>query len=252
MHSPAPCIDQECLEALADSIYQAMAATHDAKRVKVVAALSAFDIDVDQLQMKVHKDARGSMFWISLDGDQPRINLTPAEPFKIVFGLDMTGSVERRSFNSDEKAKPNESLGIRVNLNSDLSAWLSKLDKACKDLFEVHEKGSKWMSLVAHNEKYGNDTAKLTVGITGRCTALKVLSDDETSKGEGWEFIKTHAEGARAAFGGAEAKAVVKLRIWTIEDKDGRKAGLSLDATQLFIKPLAKVVVEEEDAFPEW
>ena len=44
----------------------------------------------------------------------------------------------------------------------------------------------------------------------------------------------------------------MKLRIWTIEDKDGRKAGLSLDATQLFLKPLAKVVIEEEDAFPEW
>ena len=58
MYSPAPCIDQECLEALVDSSYKAMAATRDAKRVKMVAALSAFDIDVDQLQMKVHKDAK--------------------------------------------------------------------------------------------------------------------------------------------------------------------------------------------------
>ena len=98
-----------------------------------------------------------------------------------------------------------------------------------------------------HNEKYQNDNVKLTVGLTGQCAALKILVGEELAKGSGWEFLKEQAGKEHSAFSGAEAKAVVKLRIWVVDGK----AGLGLDATQLFLKAREKQVVEEEDAFDD-
>ena len=251
MFCPAPFLQQQALGTLEQNYDEAMAAPAS-KRAKIITAVPLHEVDVSQLQMKVHKDAGGSFFWITLDGENPRFNLTPTTPLKILFGLDMVGAVEQRSFNSKVPAKTNESLGMRVNIDSDLSTILSNLDKRCKELFEEAGHKAEWNSLVSHNEKYNNASVKLSVGITGRCTAMKVLTGDDVSPGEGWEFIKKHADGSRSAFGGSEAKAVVKLRIWEIDGKDGPKAGLSLDTTQLFVKIIEKQAIVEEDAFPEW
>ena len=223
--------------------------TPEAKRTKIVAAVPLSQIsDLSDVTMKSHKDPKGIFYWILLDGEVPRFNLTPAEPIKIIFGFDMVGAVERRSFNSDAAAKPNESLAVRVQVDGDLGAQLAKLDARCGQLFAEMDGAGKWMPLVSHNDKYDNDSVKISVCFTGRCTQIKILCDGEPVKGEGFDFIKKHSDSRSSSFVGAEAKVVAKLRIWQIEGK----AGLALDATQIFLKPSEKAIVTEEDAFPEW
>ena len=75
-------------------------------------------------------------------------------------------------------------------------------------------------------------------------------------RGHGWDFLKGYADierNRRNAFTGAEVKVVAKLRAWKMTDKDGKvRAGVSLAATQLFIKPKPRIVIEEADILEDW
>ena len=239
MFSAAPSFQLETLGAMSAPA---------AKRAKVVAAVAFSDCDPSKLEVKTHKDEKGAVYYhAALGGEAPRFNLTPAGCLKVIYGFDMAGAVEMRSFNSKVLAKPNESLGIRVQVADELLDFLGKLDRQCRELFQQTGASHEWSPMVAHNDKYNNDTVKLSVGLTGQCAALKVRVGDEVLKGEGWQFLKDNADDPRSAFSGAEAKVAVKLRLWT-QDK---KAGVSLVATQLFLKPREKPAVVEEDAFAD-
>ena len=218
-----------------------------AKRVKIAAAAPFSDCDPSKVEVRSHKDETGAVYYhAALDGEVPRFNLTPDGALKVIYGFDMAGAVEQRSFNSNKPAKPNESLGIRVQVADELLDFLGKLDQQCRELFRQTGASHEWSPMVAHNSKYNNDTVKLSVGLTGQCTALKVKVDNDVRKGEGWQFLKENSDDSRSAFSGAEIKVVVKLRLWTQE----KKAGVSLVATQLFLKPREKLVVVE-DAFAD-
>ena len=74
--------------------------------------------------------------------------------------------------------------------------------------------------------------------------------------GRGWDFLKERADVEKAgkyAFAGGEVKVVTKLRAWSMTGKDGKvRKGISLAATQLFIKPRERVVIEEPDVLEPW
>ena len=150
MFCPSPFFSQISIGDPEISSGEAMATTPTAKRAKTVAAASMLELeDMSSLTMKAHKDAKSTFYWVLLDGEVPRFNLTPVEPLKIIFGLDMVGAVERRSFNSSDVAvKPNESLAVRVNVGGELSSRLSSLDKRCEQLYaellEGAPNGCRW------------------------------------------------------------------------------------------------------------
>ena len=139
MSSPSPFFPKETLVA-SNSPSSAMASS-SAKRAKIVAALNYSDVDTAQVQMKVHQGAVGSNFWLNIDGEVPRINLTPAGSAKVLYGFDVIGSYDKRSFNSTitTKPPPNESLGIRVQVSGELQFFLKTLDKRCEELYKQLE-----------------------------------------------------------------------------------------------------------------
>ena len=83
-------------------------------------------------------------------------------------------------------------------------------------------------------------------------TPITVIVGESIHKGVGWQFLKEHCSDyelrARAAFAGAEAKAVVKVRVWPRT----KEAGVSLTATQLAIKVKERVVIQEADVLGAW
>ena len=113
--------------------------------------------------------------------------------------------------------------------------------------------------MVAKNDKYETPTAKIQVCLSGNDSAMTLLKfkhGDVVEKGSGWEYLKGFAKlenNRRNAFTGAEAKVLVKLRAYKTTDKNGKvRAGISMAATQLFIKPKARLIIEEADVLEDW
>jgi len=242
-------IDQESAEAMAAPA---------AKKARIEEPKPFQELDVDAMTMKV-VDGKNDKFYIALLGNEViRFLLTPAEPTRITWGFDVDGTTEQRSFNSKVQAKGNESLSIRVELGKEQAEFLEKVDEKMRGLFGTEE-AFEWTPMVSKNDKYEKPTGKLQVCLSGDDSALTLLKfkpGDVVERGYGWDFLKSLADvekNRRNAFTGAEVKAVVKLRAWKMTDKDGKvKAGVSMTATQLFIKPKAREIVEEADILEDW
>ena len=229
-----------------------------AKKARVEEPKPFQELDVDAMTLKIVEGKTDKFYIALLENEVIRFLLTPDEPTKITWGFDMDGTTEQRSFNSGVKAKGNENLSIRVELGKEQAEFLEKVDEKMRGLFGT-EDTFEWVPMVAKNDKYEKPTAKLQVCLNGddsAMTLLKCKPGDVVEKGYGWDFLKSLADmekNRRNAFTGAEAKAVVKLRAWKMTDKDGKaKAGVSMAATQLFIKPKARVVIEEADILEDW
>ena len=229
-------------------------AASPAKKARVEEPKPFQQLDVDAMTMKI-VDGKDEKYYVALlNNEVIEFLLTPAEPTKITWGFDMEGSVEERSFNcAAVKSKGNENLSIRVELGDEQAEFLQKVDEKMQGLF-----GEKleWTPMVTRNPLFNKGTAKLQVCLKGNEAALTLLKfkpGDVVERGHGWDFLKQFAEadkGRRNAFTGAEVKAVVKLRAWKMTDKDGKvRAGVSMAATQLFIKPKPHVIV---DILEDW
>ena len=225
-----------------------------AKKARVEEPKPFQQLDVDAMTMKI-VDGKDDKYYVALlNNEVIEFLLTPAEPTKITWGFDMEGSVEQRSFNcAAVKGKGNENLSIRVELGDEQAEFLQKVDEKMHGLF-----GEKleWTPMVARSEFINKGTAKLQVCLKGNEAALTLLKfkpGDVVERGHGWDFLKQFAEAdksRRNAFTGAEVKAVVKLRAWKMINKAGVLcAGVSMTATQLFIKPKPHVIV---DILEDW
>ena len=230
-----------------------------AKKARLEDPKSFQELDVEAMTLKI-VDGKTDKFYVALlDNEVIRFLLTPDEPTRITWGFDTSGAVEQRSFHKGGVvAKGNESLSIRVELDNELAEFLEKVDAKMKGLFGTDEE-FEWSPMVNKNEKYDKPTAKLNVCLSGDDSALTLLKfkpGDVVECGHGWEFLKGYADAEknrRNAFTGAEAKMVAKLRAWKMTDKDGKvRAGVSLAATQLFIKPKPRIVIEEADILEDW
>ena len=229
-----------------------------AKKARVEEPKPFQELDVDAMTLKIVEGKNDKFYIALLENEVIRFLLTPEEPTRITWGFDVAGTTEQRSFNSGVKGKGNENLSIRVELGQEQAEFLEKVDEKMRGLFGTEE-AFEWTPMVTKNEKYEKPTAKLQVCLSGEDSALTLLKckpGDVVEKGYGWDFLKSLADlekNRRNAFTGAEAKAVVKLRAWKMTDKDGKvKAGVSMAATQLFIKPKARVVIEEADILEDW
>ena len=198
------------------------------KKARVEAAPSFNDVVVSDIKFKLGRDEKTIL--AELDGEQITFNLTPEGSLKVVYGFDMEGVMEKRSFNSQDVEKAaNESLAIRVKLSLPLIDFLEDLDSKCRMLHTEMNKTDEWIPLISYNEKYKTATVKLRVCLSGYCTALKVIDGTEIKRGRGWNFLKAFGQ----SFTQADAKAAVKLRVYRMNGK----AGISLGATELFLKP---------------
>ena len=106
-----------------------------------------------------------------------------------------------------------------------------------------------WMPLVGKNDKYETLSTKINVALAGAAemlTPITMIVGESIDKGAGWNFLKEHCSDYELR--AREAKAVVKLRVWS---QNGR-AGVSLTATQLAIKVKERVVIQEADVLGAW
>jgi len=199
-----------------------------AKRARM--AIPSFkDIDVREIAFKLGRDEK--TYFAELGGGQVQFNLTPEGSMKVIYGFDMDGKMERRAFHDNMIVKGSESLAIRVKLEDAQLDFLESLENWCKQCPSVQ--GKEWIPLINYNDKYKTASAKLRVCLTGACTDIKIMGD-EIKKGRGWQFLKDNAVGN---FTAAAVKVVVKLRIYTVDDK----AGISLAAAELFLNPIERV-----------
>ena len=238
---------------------EAMATTPAAKRVRVEEPKSFRALDVGCMTVKAVDGKEDKYYLPLLDNDTIRFVLTPDGPTKITFGFDVTGNWEQRSFNSTMpiREKSSESLSFRVELGSEQAEFLRKVDEQMKALFC---EDATWVPLVVKNDKYEKPTAKVNVCLSGAdadLTALKIKRGDVVEKGRGWVFFKMAADQGdsyRVAFLGAEVKIVAKLRAWKMKGQSDSivRAGITMAATQLFIKPQEREIVEEADVLADW
>ena len=219
-----------------------------AKKARMSEPTPYSELDVSSIVMKVHEDDNGKYVHAVLDGYIPIVNLTPTGSMKIVWGFDMIGSVDKKSFNSPgTEGKANESLSIRVSLDDSQTAFIKNVEAKCKELYKEIAPKHEWQSMVSHNTYHDCQTVTLKICLKGQCTALKILEEGQVIKGAGWDFLKS-TKGSSGGFKDGDIKAVVKPRIWT----QNGKVSISLDATQVFIKPGEKVTVDAFADDCEW
>ena len=219
-----------------------MASESAQKKARIMAPPAFGDIQVKDVSFKLGRDEKTILALV--EDCQTQFNLTPEGSVKVIYGFDMDGSTEKRSFNCPDvqpfangsSTARSESLAIRVKLSLPLQDFLEDLDNKCRMLYKDFG-DEEWMPLVNYNEKYQTASVKLRVCLTGYCTPLKVLDGAQVKKGSGWAFLTEFGQN----FTQADAKAVVKLRVY----KMNGKAGISLGAAELFLKP------NERDERPE-
>jgi hypothetical protein len=227
-----------------------MAATPERNvRARTVTVYSYAELDQENVLVKNEpaRKGEGLHFFLDLEGMQPRLNLTPADSLKVLYGFDMQGRIEKRTFNSTEPARAgkSEALSFTLVLTPQLSDWLEALDTRCRDEVLKLDSNLKWHQLVRMQN------AKVQVALAGDCmTNLKVSRDGEMQKGVGWDFLKKEAEavGHNCNFWGAQVKLAVKLRLYQVNGT----AGITMTATQAALKPAPYAQQPgEEDLFPD-
>jgi hypothetical protein len=211
-----------------------------AKRARIDVAKAFAEIDVEGFSLKVGGGDPPMLFPSMANEPGLRINLTPGSNLELPFGFDTSLKFEQPSFLTGVANKRiSEGLSLRMEVSGELSDFLERMDaKLMAELRKIDQK-FEWQPLVR------NGQAKVVIALKGSgCTGLKIFGE-ETLAGSGWDFLQPHLKDCWN-FRRADAKVVVRVaRVW----RAAGKAGVTLEATQLALKPTPKPT--EEDAFPD-
>jgi hypothetical protein len=212
-----------------------------AKRAKIAGAFN--ELDLAKFSLKASKLSNGQVRLLPvIDEAAIHTNLTPAGWLSSAWGFDFSGRFECPSFLGGiqpEKPGTPEGLKIEVSLEEAQAQFLQSLDEAAKKAAAEHFPKAKWSPLV----KPDGQSCKVKVILKGGYDLCKltVVKDGKVSRGEGHEFLRSF--GTR--FMRTEVKLVLKVKsVWCVKGS----AGLSLEATQLVLKP-GQEQPEEVDAF---
>jgi hypothetical protein len=219
----------------------------DVKRARVEVQ-SFTEVRVEDLKLKaldLTTDS-GSPFVIPLG--LASFNLTPTGWLCTRYGFDLNSKYGKPSFLGGEKPKnaKSESLAMRVSLDATTAAFLKEVDeKASEEYKKLHD--VPWQPLVIEDLLFnGGSSVKVHVVLAGSpLTKLTVVDEQKVDRGEGWEFVKTYLDRKASIFNNADVK--VCLRVNSVWCKDG-KAGISLTATRLVLRPMAEVDPFGDDA----
>ena len=215
--------------------------THPNKRAKIeIASFEQLNLEKFSL-VQVGKTKKDQKIYANIDGKPIRANLSPNDWLSTRFGFDTSGQYEKPSFlggKAPERKGCPESLSLKVTLNSTQLDFIQKLDEAAQNAFAEISPG-KWNPLIAS----GYSQIKVSVVLAGDgLTQLMVVKDGKVHRGEGFDFLKTFD----GSFNNAQVKLVLRVRkVW----QHTGKAGLSLEATQLCLKPTERPV--EENVFAD-
>ena len=255
-------LTEQSLSALASSSPVASEAMADAcsangseraqKRQRVETVKSFEDIDVDAARIKEVKRTTqstekgvGKYLVPLVENEMTSFNLSPGDWSTIPFGFDTSGNFERPAFLTGAESTKQEGLHIRMSVAGPQVDFLQRLDLAFAVEYTKIDETSKWSELLGKS-LFQEALVKVFVPLSGHhLCGIKIVADGKVVKGEGWEFLKGYLL-SHSNFRRAEVKVVAKvMRIWNMNDK----AGMSLIATQLVVKPLMKPL--EADAFPD-
>jgi hypothetical protein len=220
------------------------------------------EVDAEKLSLKIRKDDKDGRVYLDLldeDGNVPHLKLTPkGSSLEVVFGFDMDGRGERRSFHPPDtkpaeppqivqRAQKNESLSMVVVAPSELTIALSRIEKRCRDLYFEAGCAGEWKWLLPNREENScPKNLRIQVGLKGACTPLKVkVAEGPPLLGEGFDFLKA-CPGSEFGYRSAKVKVTVAPRIWEIKGF----CGMSLSATFLFLEP-GKAVIKDPFADDE-
>jgi hypothetical protein len=221
-----------------------------AKRARTEVSAQSFDkINVESLSVKVVEMKDGNNMYITVsDHQEVQIIMHPVEPAIILRGFDMHGEVEKTKFNCKDKKSDTNKLSVYVLLDEAQAKFLDAATEKIKESLALEE-GVVWSPLFKKGHSHDNDAVSIKVTLDGQPTNLtniKIKNGDNAVAGAGWEFLKAQVPEHKAqGFTGAEMKAVVKLRPW----KNGDKAGVELNATQLALKVVERKFV---DLLADW
>jgi hypothetical protein len=173
-----------------------------------------------------------------LDGDVPRINLTPTGFLMVRYGFNI--SAESACYSPGL-------LSIRVALSAAQLNFFKTFDDKCRKLYSERHTDVDWLPITRHIEREELWTIKVNVYFD-KNTIMRVCDEDGPVVVVDWEhaleLIKNNG-----CFHRADVKLVVKPeQVWNYNGK----AGLSLTATQLALRPA--VAPQEIDVFAhaEW
>lgn len=216
----------------------------DAKRARSDVRSFA-DISVDALKLKVnHTPQKEVMVKVPL-GD---FNLTPSGWLSSKFGFDLNCKFGKPSFLGGAKPEKvtSESLSMRITLDAETTTFFKELDEKVSTEYLMVQKDAQWQSMVTDDLLFNTgSTIKVHVVLTGGpLTKLTVVTNGTVDRGEGWEFLKDYLD-KKVNFYNTEVKVCLRPRsVW---HKDG-KAGLSLEATRLVLRPQVEVDPFGDDA----
>jgi hypothetical protein len=209
------------------------------KKAKIeIASFSQLNLQEFALK-QVGKSKKDQKFYANIAGLPIRANLTPADWLSTRFGFDFSGAYEKPSFlggKAPERSGCPESLSIRVSLSAAQAEFLQKLDEASQSAFSDITP-CKWNPLIS--AQYNQCKFNAVLAGDGM-TKLAVVNDGKVLRGEGFDFLQTF----KTNFAQSDVKLVFRVRkVW----HQAGKAGLSLEATQLVLRPSERPV--EEEAF---
>jgi len=204
------------------------------------------ELNLDQFVLKNNgKGKNGQNTFPLVAGEPIRFNFTPNGWMDAPFGFDISGKYECPSFLGGvhpEKEGTPEGLNLRLNLQPDQAEFLNKLDDASQKAFAQVAEAS-WNLLVAKDTMRNLESCKVKVVLKGAdLTKLTIVQNGTVTRGEGWDFLQSFLAGSGNCRR-AEVKVTVRVKkLWNV----AKKAGLSLDATQMVLR-IDKPV--EEEAF---
>jgi hypothetical protein len=216
-----------------------------AKRARVEVA-PFHQVDVQQLRLVQKGSTKNEQrVYTTMNGDMVRANLTPDSWLTLPFGFDFSGKYQKPSFLSSsplEQPIRSESLSVKLNLDQAQAEFLQALDEAAHKAFSEIAP-CHWHPLV---DEGIYSTMKVFIVLKGEgLTKLGVVQDGQVFRGEGYSFLRKFDTNFRRA----KVKLVVRVRnLWQM----GERAGLSLAATQLILKPSEHAEqAEEADVFQD-
>ena len=204
------------------------------------------EIDLGQFVLKNNgKGKNGQNTFPLVAGEAIRFNLTPNGWIETPFGFDTSCKYECPSFLGGvppEKEGTPEGLSLRLNLQPEQAEFLSKLDEASQKAF-AQVTDAAWNPMVARDDMRNLKSCKVKVILKGTdLTKLTIVQNGTVTRGEGWDFLQRFLVSS-ANCRRAEVKVTTRVKkLWNV----AKKAGLSLEATQLVLR-IDKPV--EEDAF---
>lgn len=216
----------------------------DAKRARSEVRSFA-DISVDALKLKVNHTADKKVVAKIPTGD---FNLTPSGWLTSRFGFDLNCKFGKPSFLGGEKPAENvtaESLSMRISLDAETANFFKELDEKVCSEYTAIQKDAQWQPLVTEDLLFNTGSSvkihvvlKLHKPTGGPLTKLALVTNKTVDRGEGWEFLKEYLD-KKISFYNTELKVCLRPRsVW--HTKDG-KAGISLEATRLVLRPHVEV-----------